>query len=320
MSMRDVAKFVFGISRIRFRALNDDQTRIKRVLDKDGSYNAGTGNGRIIGGTGPFDFSGAAAPSAIPLSIKFDNGAVETVNVDLFGHVADISAVTVVELVARINVAAPTDMIASKEAVTLRLLLNFTGTDDPDYIQVYGECAELALIGQGLGQQFIKSNTIKSFAETPTKKDDETISTEPATGGSVDVIIDGYKKGFTAKMVDTAEDFLLMQLLENGEIDSDGIYHDPHSETIKKYFEIEIFNPVYDEGPNKSSEISEYEMSVYQTCSGSVGGSTKEKAFLSKEYDIAGTNYEDSKGVKDGAILRKRLTIAQYTALDFDNV
>jgi hypothetical protein len=51
-----------------------------------------------------------------------------------------------------------------------------------------------------------------------------------------------------------------------------------------------------------------------------VGAGTKEKAFMAKEYDITGTNYEDSKGVKDGAILRKRLTIAEWTNLDFDNV
>jgi hypothetical protein len=320
MAMRDVAKFVFGLSRVRFRALNDDKTRIKYIMGADGTYSALTGNGRIIGGTGPFDLSGYATPAAIPLTVKFDNGTEATVNVDFTAGVVDLTAVTAAEVVARINAAAPTDMLASVEAGTLRVLLVYNGTDDPEYIQVYGDCSELVGIGQGIGQQFIKANTLKSLSETPTKKDDETFSAEPATGASIDVIIEGYKKGFTLKIVDTAEDFSLMQLIEGGVIDSNGIYHDPHSESTRTYFEIEVYNPVYDEGPNKESEISEWERVIYQSCSGMVGEGTKEKAFLQKNYDIVGTNYEDSLGVKDGAILRQRLSIAQWNALDFDNV
>jgi hypothetical protein len=317
--LRGNAKFVMGLSRVRVRALNGDMTRIKVDMGKDGDYVAGTGNGRIIGGTGPFDFSGVADTSDVPMSIKFDSGAVEVIHVDVSGAVDD-TAVTVDELSAAINTAAPTDMTASKEAVTLRLLMVYSGTDDPDYIQVYGECAELGEIGQGLGQQIITTDTSTSFAETPTEKADETITASPATGAEVDVIIEGYKKGFTGKLIETQEDFNLMRLIEGGTIDSSGMYHDPDADTIKKYFEVETFNPVYDEGPSKERQMIEWEQCIYLTCSGSVGAGTKEKKFLPKEYNIVGTNYTNSKGVRGGAILRRRLTIAQYNALDIDNV
>jgi hypothetical protein len=289
-------------------------------MGKDGDYAVGTGNGRIVGGTGPFDFSHSVAPiAALPLFIKFDSGPVESLTVNLSGAV-DHTAVTVDELFAAINTASPTDMIASKEAVTLRLLMIYNGTDDPDYIQVYGECAELGEIGQGLGQQIITTDTSTSFAETPTEKADETITAAPATGAEIDVIIEGYKKGFTGKLVETQEDFAMMRLIEGGTIDANGIYHDPDANTIKKYFEIETFNPVYDEGPNKERQMIEWEQCIYLTCSGNVGAGTKEKKFLPKEYNVAGTNYTNSKGVRGGAILRRRLTIAAYNALDIDNV
>jgi hypothetical protein len=329
MAVRANAYFHEGISRIRFRALNDDLTRIKGGYDTndeydglqaDGAYDALTGNGRIVGGTGPFDLSGYATPAAIPLTFKFDNDVAASVNVDFTAGVVDLTAVTAAEVIARINVAAPADMLASVEAGTGRVLIVYNGTDDPEYIQTYGDLAKLIMIGQGLGQQLILSDTIKSLAETPTKKDDETISEEPANGASIDIIIDGYKKGATLKIVDVQTDFYLKQLVENGYIDSNGAYHDPHSGTPKIYFEIEVFNPVYDEGPNKQNEVSAWERTVYLTCSGSVGERTKEKAIQLMNYDITCTNYEDALGVKTGAIIRERLSVADFNALDIDNV
>jgi hypothetical protein len=326
--LRGNAFFNEGLRFVRFRALNDDYTRIKGGLDskgnydglqKDGSYNSGTGNGRIIGGTGPFDFSNAVVPAAIPLKIKFDSGAEEITNIDITPAV-DLTMVTVDELVTAINIAAPTDMLASKEAVTLRLLLVYNGTDDPDYIQTYGDFAELARIGQGKGQQFIVSDTFKSFAESPTKKDDETISIEPATGASVDVIIDGYKKGITIKSVETQVNYWLDSLIENGYIDANGAYHDPDQNASKCYFEIEVFNPVYNQGPNKLAQISYWEMTIYLTCSGSVSERTKDKSIMPMNYDIVGTNYTDSKGVETGAVIRKRLDVSEFNALNVYNV
>lgn len=329
MPLRTQAYFHEGISRVRFRALNDDLTRIKGGYDAegnfdglqaDGTYSALTGNGRIVGGTGPFDFSGYATPAAVPLTFKFDNDAEATVNVNLTVGVVSLAAVTAAEVVARINAAAPADMLASVEAGTDRVLIVYNGTDDPEYIQTYGDMARMIRIGQGLGQRFVISDTIKSLAETPTKKDDETISEEPANGASIDIIIDGYKKGVTLKIVDVQTDYNLMELVENGNIDANGAYHDPHSDTPKVYFEIEVYNPVYDEGPNKQAEITAWEQTVYLSCSGSVADRTKEKAIQLMNYDIVGTNYEDALGVRTGAVIRKRLSVAEFNALDFDNV
>ena len=123
MSVRINAHYVFGILWARLMALNDDLT----LPAPD----------NIIGGVGPFDYSGEADPSAIEMTIKFDNGAEDTQDVDLSG-VVDISAVTVAELWAAINAAGFTDITASAQAVTGRLKIIYSGTDTVTVMQVSG--------------------------------------------------------------------------------------------------------------------------------------------------------------------------------------
>lgn len=306
MAMRNVARFVFGLNRLRLRALNDDFTR--STID------------RIIGGTGPFDFSGYATPEAIPLTIKFDNLAESTVNVDLSAGVVSLAAVTVDELVTRVNLAAPTDMLASKEIATSRFMLAYDSSDDPDVIQVYGAFAKYARIGQGFGTKYLKSNTMISFSESPTVKEDEVIEIAPASGNVIDVTIEGYKKGFAGTLVDSAEDFQIIELVEGGFIDANGAYFDPDEDSARTLFEMEIFSPVYVDGSNLEPDIDSWEQIIYQKCSGSIGERVKEKNFMRINYAIKGTSHIDNTGVRTGAIIRKPLSIAQWTALDFDNV
>jgi len=306
MALRNVAKFVFGINKEWMRAKNADLTTPTPA--------------RTIGGTGPFDFSGAAVPASVPLTIKFDNLSEVTVNVDMSAGVSDLSAVTVAEAVTRCNLAAPADMLASSEVGTARFKLAYNGTDDPAIIQVYGEFAKLVEIGQGLGTKYLKSNTLISFQETPTMKEDEVIEIAPASGASIEITIEGYKKGFAGQLIDAAEDFQMMQLVESGVIDTDGEYHDPNEDTVKKVFEMEIFSPVYKDGSNKEADIVNWQRVSYLKCTGSVGERTKEKGWMRINYAIKGVNYVNELGVRDGAIIRKHMTVAQWNALDFNNV
>jgi hypothetical protein len=314
MALRDTARYAFGLVFTRFMALNDDLT----IPTPD----------RIMGGVGPFDFSGHATPAAVPITVKLDNGAEDAQTVDLTAGVADISAVTVAELVARINLAGLTDITASEDLTTGRLLLVYSGTDDPLYMQVYGDCAILALIGQGRGCQFKTTDTLKSLSDTPTQKDSETISTIDANGLDTEILTDGYRKGFSANIVDTAEDFALRALIEGGvytERDAGppvvpASYVAPTSESRKIYFYVEAFYKQYERGTqNEGNEIG-YVRKFHRSCKGVVGDRTHERAFGDINYAIQGTSYKDESGNLLADTELTEMTVEEYEAYDVYNV
>jgi hypothetical protein len=307
MAVRTSAKYSFGLPFARFMALNDDLT-IPTVV-------------RIIGGAGPFDFSGVTLATEVELNIQFDNGDAEELDIDISGA-ASQSAVTVAELVDAINTATPTDMLASAEAVTGRLKLECTDTDTPpDYIQVWGECAELAMIGQGFGQAFVKTDTLTSVGDTPMVKDEETFTTTDAKGLDTEVISDGYRKGFEASIVDTAEDWELLALIEGGSYDSvTNTYEVPTSEDFKVYFFAEIFYAQYAKGSNKEADLEGYVKKIFRSCKGAVGDKTHERGFADGNYTIKGTSYKDEDGVMHGDTLLEYLSVTEYEVLDLYNV
>ena len=108
MSLINNAKYHFGFEFLRIMAANPDLTP--------------PSPSRIVGGIGPFDYSGAAVPAAVDLFIKIDGALDSVVAIDLSG-VGAIGAVTVAELFAAINTAAYTNITASQEAGTTRLLI-----------------------------------------------------------------------------------------------------------------------------------------------------------------------------------------------------
>ena len=302
----DNALYVFGIDFYRCMALNDDLT----IPTPD----------RVIGGAGPFDFSGVAAIAAVPMSIKLDNEAVETLNLDLSGA-ADPAAVTVAELAAAIVAAGFTDVTATTEAVTGRLHIYYNGTEAYNYMQVYGEAALLCLIGQGYGCQFQRCDTQQTITETPVNKDEETITVTDSHGRDTEIISDGYRKGCTIAIQDTANDYSLKELVEGGDWDPVTlIYEKPTSESRKIYFFVEMFTINYREGTNKEADIDSYTMHVYRSCKGSVGEETHERNWMIVTYNVTCTPYEDELGVMHADKYERKLKIEQYQALDVYDV
>ncbi len=135
----------------------------------------------ILGGVGPFDFSGVDDISAVAIYSKIDSGSTESDTVDLSGA-ADQSAVTVAELFAAINVTAPTDITASDDSTTGRLKLAYSGSGSPSYVQVWGDAVQLANVGYGNGQRIAYINTQQTFTFAPDRKDDETITLPTLSG------------------------------------------------------------------------------------------------------------------------------------------
>lgn len=306
MAVRDDARYTLGILWVRFMAHNDDLT----IPTPD----------RIMGGAGPFDFSGVANPAAVPMSVKIDNGAVETLNVDISGAV-DTSAVTVAELAAAIVAAGFVDITATEDVTTGRLLIEYNGTETVNTLQIYGLCAELGLIGQGFGCEFIRSNTIREINVTPVRKDEERITTTDASGVDTEIVTDAKRKGFTATIVDTADDVNLLALIEGGTIDdTTGEYTDPTPDSPKIYFYIEAFFGMYSQGENQEADMIRVQRKIYQFCKGTEGDSAHARAWRDGNYNITGTAYKDENEDIFGASKRKELTIEQWEALDVENV
>jgi len=309
MSLRANAKYVAFPKFQRFLPLNDDKT-VPSVT-------------RILGGAGPFDFSGAADPSAVPMTFKTDNGAEVEIDIDVatgYGAV-DESAVTVDELFAAIMAEAPTNITASKDATTNRIKIALTVPGTAVYLQVYGEAALIAMFGQGYGVKFVKSDTGQSFNVTPTMKESEELSIQDGNGKETSIITDSYKKGDTMEFVDTSIDNALKAMITGGVYNATTKqYDDPHSESTKSYFMVESYYALYNRGENHEADFAGYVKEAYYKVSGQVGGANHDRNINPITYSLTAVNYIDELGVLHGSKYEKELTVTEYEALNLETV
>lgn len=309
MSLLTAARFEWGLDFARFMPLNDDLT-----MPVASSLPGGAGY--LMGGAGPFDYSGVASISAVAAHAKIDNAAVIDATVDL-STAADPSAVTVDEIVTALT-GLITGFTFSKDATTGRLkCIPGSGT----YWQLYGEFAEIAMFGQGFGAQILKSDTLKSMPESPIAKDDNTTTTTTAKGVDIEVIQDGYTKGGTVTITDTAKDAVLRRLIIGGDYDSTtGDYEAPNQSTVKTSFMMQMFTALYAEGSNKEADVVQYRMRTYRNCKGSMGDEAHEAGFSDSVFTIKATQYKDaSQNILSHSFYRD-LSVTDYETLDVDNV
>lgn len=305
MSLRTSANYVYGCLRTRLRALNDDLTRAE--FDN------------VIGGAGPFDFTAFSADyTTIPIYFKVNGLAAVSETFDITAAV-DKSAVTVAELVIALTAASVTGWTFTAQAVTGRIkMVNATSGA---YVQVYGAGAKTMMIGQGKGVKAIKSDTIQTFNNTPTMKEDVTQTITDSNNKDTEVIVEGYKKGWTGTMVDTAEDYELFELVESGTLSTDLLtYSDPISTTKKVMFEIETYTPIYSAGTNMEDQISKWEHKTFRAVKGSMGDHVKAAGFTTSTFNLTGVNYKTAAGVEQSAITTVSVPFASWTTDIFDAI
>jgi hypothetical protein len=303
MAIKENARYEFGLHYVQMFALNYDLT-----------IPAPT---RIVGGIGPFDFTGVADDEAVPMTVAID-GTSYDIEVDISAAVKQ-SAVTVEELVIALNavfddVGLPIAITASKEAVTNYLLL-VCDTVGAVAFQAYGECAELAGIGQGFGVKIFTSDTFRSMNETHVRKDSERITTTDAWGIDTEVITPGYYKGVTLAAVDTAEDWEMYGLLEGTLVADDGSLSSPTFETERPMVGIKLYYAKYHQGQNHEPEMEGYRMVTFYRCKGMGGDKTRERGFADANYTIEATTYRNSAGVQQSAWKKDELTVEAFKAL-----
>ncbi len=304
--LRTVAKSPFGFEFMLVMPNNDDQSNPTPA--------------RVVGGVGPFNFSGAVAPAAVTLKWKIDGAAEQTDTVDL-SSVGNINAVTVDELVAAVTATTPSGLTASKETGTGRFKIVMTTPGTTKFFQVYGEVAKYSRIGQGFTTKIVKSNTIKSFQVTPTQKAAESFTTMDANGGETEVKTPPKVKGFTAAAVDTARDPELRSIIEGGSYDpTTKKYEIPGPDAEGPTFCIWGYTRLYAQTSSKEPDVIGYVEKFYRTCMGSVGQDQMQRAFTDGNYSIEGTAYVDESVNKFGPGTETELTKAQYAALNLLNV
>lgn len=310
MSKKEDARYVFSTTETLVQPLNADLTQ----PDTGGTYGQ-------LGGVGPFDFSGEAVPTAIPLNYKSGTAANASVNVNLSGA-SSISAVTVDELFAAINTAAPTDLTASKDGTTNRLKIVHDTPASIDFLQLWGPIATIGLIGQGIGTRIAYLDTQKSLSETPVLKEEEQFTSTDSNGIDVEVLSDGYRKGNSGTLTDAADDWYLKAVIDGGTYDeTNDTYEVGTSLTAKKYFRIISISARYKVGTNKEADLVDYMKTEIFSCKGSSGERNKERGFVDTVYNWSATSPKDGSGnplpdTKDTVLSISDYATANFSALD----
>ncbi len=311
--MRSNKKFTYSLGFTRFMALNPDQTRPTPS--------------RIIGSSGPFDFSRITGTGAFTatLNVKIDSKAVEAITVK-FPATVKREAVTMAEVIKALDSTTtgvvvgtntPTDITASVEGD--RIKFAYSGSGTPSTVQMYGLFAELVGLGQGRGLKFIKTTKFKDLGVSPIQQEGSTNETVPASTALTEVQEDGYRKGSTLTIVDSADDIELQALIDGGVISEDvnGVvrYDEPNSDTEKTYFFIQAFYKRFAEGSHKSSDQVGWRMDEYRSCTGSLGESSHGTGFSDTNFTITCTPYKDENGELFNDRYRLYYTNTQYEAL-----
>lgn len=304
MSLKKNARYAFGLNYLRVRPLNDD-------LSQPTADN-------LVGGAGPFDFSDVTSIGAVPFTVKVDNGDKKDLTADLSAAAKD-AAVTVAELVTALNSALNTASVSVTASANDADRIKLAHTTAGD-LQFYGELAEIARFGQGFGVKILTSDTMRTFSDTPVRKDGERITTTDAWGFDTEVITDGYYKGFTATLIDTAEDWELLALFEGTPLSADGTLSSPVFGTKRPIVMIEAFYGAYAKGQNYEGELVGWRKIVCYHCKGMGGEKTRERAFSDDPYTIEGLTWVDENGNLMPAWERFKISKENFAKLDIENV
>lgn len=282
---------------------------------------------RVVGGPGPFDFSGYATPAAVPLSIRFDTETVMTFNLNVSGIPGVVlTAVTAAQLAVLINAAGFTDVLATVEAVTGYLMIEDTSTGAAHtFVQVYGAAAELSLIGQGKGCKFIIIDTTETLEISPDIQAGEKLELEDANALKTWIFTDSKRLGWKGTWTDTACDPYVKRILQGGSYTVDpitglGVYVAPLDTEAKTYFWMMTFQSCYARGANAKSDFLWYLWSKYWKGVADLGSETQGKSWVKVPYTLTGMAPKTSAGVAYGDTEEEELSKADFETLDVANL
>lgn len=274
---------------------------------------------RVVGGVGPFDFSGAAVPAAVTITLKIDNTEISD-TLDL--SALTLGAVTAAELVTAFTAASISGYTASVESGTNRFKIVKTTPGSARYLQIGGEVGLYA----GMPGPIIVSDNQKSIAFENINKDSEVIETIDSNGLSTSINTDGYPTGATVTITNANYDLALTKAVVGGELVDDGfteeLYESPGASTEKPIFTIETINSMWSKDANQAGNQVGYRWRRYNNCKGITGGEAGDRNFQDGVLTITAVPYRDPiTGTKDVKVYsEQKLTTTEYEALHFETV
>jgi len=289
---------------------------------------------RVLGFYDTVDLSAyTAGGNDAYLGIKIDAAAEDVQEVDWTAALDD-EAVTVLEMVTAINLAGFTDITASVDVQTDRLLITYTGAGDPTFLQVFSVNTHpdfAAELDFGNGQEFGGEGLIyyeafdnaRSIGLPKNIKDSEEIENESGDGTLISVIVPAILKGYDPVITCTDNDYRIKQLIQGGiwtELTS--TYTPPlSSQTRKPIFSIHLFAPIYNKGTNQREDEAGYLYKRINSITGLEGDGTFDTKTLQETlYNCKATEYEDENDVKQVFYVDHSLSNDEFTALDVENI
>jgi hypothetical protein len=270
---------------------------------------------RVLGFYGTVDLSAYAPHYKAYLGVKINNNAEQYQAVD-FSAALDVSAVTVQEMVDAINAAGFTDITASVDTATGRLLIIYTGVGTCNFLQVFSVSNDpefAAELDFGQGQTFNGQGAryFEAFDNTRTInlpkniKDTEAIEKEAGDGSFIEVIIPGMVKGYNPVLTIKDDDYEIKQLIQSGEwIPATSIYTPSlTTQTRKPIFGIIMFVPKYGKGSHlKEDEDGYLRKDIFSMTGYEADTMYETKTLQEISYNCRATEYEDENDVKNRII------------------
>lgn len=276
----------------------------------------------VSASAGPFDFSTAAVPAAVTVTIKTDNTAVINETLDLSG-VGSISAVTVAELATAWTAASVTGYTGTAESVTGFFKIAKTVPGTARYMQIGGELATIT----GMRSTIFKGDTQKKISIAPNIVDSEKLEIIDSLGKKTIVIAGAYRTGSTPVLEDTAMSKELRAAIEGGTLTtisgfSAKEYAAPGPETIQPIVSLEAFYAIFAKDSNQSSVPVGYLWNRWDSCKGKVGDLAGDRNGQTWTYTFDAVPYRDPVAGTTAATdeYSQELTTTEFAALDVFNV
>lgn len=287
---------------------------------------------RVLGFYGTVDLSSYPQPDAY-LGVKINNDAEQYYEVD-WTTATDYTAITVQEMVTAINGAGFTDITASVDLSTSRLLTQYTGAGTCNFLQVFSVDTHpdfAANLDFGQGHTFGGAGAIyyEAFDNTRTInlpkniKDSEEIENEAGDGTYVSVIIPAIVKGYNPVLTIKDDDYEIKQLIQGGTwTAATSTYIPPlSSQTRKPIFHVIMFSPKYGKGAHKREDEDGYLRKDIFSITGYEGDVTYETKTLQEiSYNCIATEYENENNVTQSYYVDMTYTPDEFDALHVEEI
>ena len=289
---------------------------------------------RVLGFYGTVDLSGYLADAYdCWLGVKINHNTEQYKEVD-FSAAVSKTAVTVQEMVDAINAAGFTDITASVDTATSRLLIAYSGAGTCNFLQVFSVDTHpnfAAELDFGQGQTFGGEGAIyyEAFDNTRTLnlpkniKDAEEIENEAGDGTYIGVTVPAIVKGYDPVITIKDDDYEIKQLIQGGTWDPDDSSYIPPltSETRKPIFNIIFFSPKYGKGTHLREDEDGYLRKDIFNMTGYEADVTYETKTLQEiSYNCYAREYDNENEVTQPYYKDWTLTPDEFDALHVEDI